>query len=161
MNEYLAFVDYVGCTLDGKYIYRFDFTTDTDVVWGEFFNVVPSAIIPTLQPDLKTLSSTAKAIFPQRMAIAKMNFCFSMQDCIDGIMQIIFSELDENTIMMDDTNTPFFLMFGEHIDKVRYRLNKIGVSLFEFEEVKAGDEAPIDELIESLGDNNNGEDFDL
>ena len=35
MDEYLAFVDEIGRTTDGKFIYRLDFTVDTDSVWGD------------------------------------------------------------------------------------------------------------------------------
>ena len=64
MEDFLCFVDLIGQTIDGKYIYRFDFTIDTDVVWGEYFNVTPSAIIPDLQPDKHSLSHSGKVIFP-------------------------------------------------------------------------------------------------
>ena len=30
MEEYLGFVDEIGRTIDGKFIYRLDFTLDTD-----------------------------------------------------------------------------------------------------------------------------------
>ena len=157
MEEYLAFVDEIGRTIDGKYLYRFDFTTDTDVVWGEFFNVTPSAIIPDLQPDKNSLSSTSKAIFPVEMAIAKKNYCFSMQDCIDGIIPLIFSELDEHAIEIDEK--PFLLRFGESLSDVKDKLSKIGVELFEMEEVVKGDDSAIDSLIDAMGDENNDEDY--
>ena len=153
MNEYLAFVDYIGRTLDGKYIYRFDFTTDKETVWGEYFNVAPSAIVPNIQPDKNTLSRTAKAIFPREMVIAPKNFCFSMQDCIDGLIALIFSEIDDETLKCDDV--PFFLNFGDDLEVVTEKLKKAKITLFDFEEVEKGDESAIDNLIESMGDENN------
>ena len=80
MIEYLGFVDEIGRTTDGKYVYRFDFTVDKDTIWGEYFNITPSAIIPDLQADINSLTKQAKVIFPREMVIAKKNFCFSMQD---------------------------------------------------------------------------------
>lgn len=155
MTEYLAFVDEVGMTLDKKYIYRFDFTVDTETVWGEFFNVAPSAIIPNIQPDKNTLSTTGKVIFPRRMMIAKKSFCFSMQDCIDGIMPLIFSEIDDKTLTIGET--PFFLNFAETIDDVKEKLSAIGCELFDVEEVEKGDDSAIDALIDAM-DNNEDED---
>ena len=38
---FLAFVDEVGKDGD-KWLYRFDFTIDPEVVWGMGFNVVPA-----------------------------------------------------------------------------------------------------------------------
>jgi len=156
MEEFLAFVDYIGETLDGKYIYRFDFTVDTETVWGEFFNVTPAALIPNMQPDINTLSSSAKAILPKKMAIAKNSFCFSMQDCIDFIVPMIFSEIDDSTLLLDDT--PFFINFACPIKDVMEKLDKVGSELFDYEEVEKGDETPIDELLDSM--DNNGEEED-
>lgn len=151
MKEYLAFVDYIGETLDGGYIYRFDFTVDIETVWGEFFHITPSALIPNLQPDQNTLSSSAKVTLPKKMAIAKNSFCFSMQDCIDGITPLIFSEIDESTLMIGDT--PFFLNFGEPISSVEEKLKAVGSELIEKEDVEKGDETPIDDLIDSIDNN--------
>ena len=156
MNEFLAFVDEIGRTIDTQYIYRFDFTVDTETVWGEFFNVAPAAIIPNIQPDKNTLSTSGKVIFPQKMAIAKKNFCVSMQDCIDGIMPLIFSEIDDKTLEIDET--PFFLNFADPIETVKEKLSAINCELFDIEEVEKGDDSAIDALIDAM-DNNDEDDF--
>ena len=67
MDEFLGFVDEIGRTIDGKHIYRFDFTLDTETIWGEYFNVTPSAIIPDLQPDKNALSIQAKLLMVKRL----------------------------------------------------------------------------------------------
>jgi hypothetical protein len=150
MEEYLAFVDYIGRTLDGKYIYRFDFTTDKETVWGEYFHIAPCAIVPNIQPDKNTISKTSKAIFPREMVIASKNYCFSMQDCIDGIIPLIFSEIDDNTLEIKEV--PFFLNFGDDFGTVIEKLSAVGITLFDIEEVEHGDESAIDNLIDSMGD---------
>jgi hypothetical protein len=150
MNDYLGFVDEIGRTTDGKYIYRFDFTTDTETIWGEYFNVTPTAIIPDLQVDINALSKQAKVVFPREMVIAKKNYCFSMQDCIDGIIPLIFSEIDEDTLIYNDK--PFFIRFGTSFNDVEKILSSIGLSFFEIEEVEKGDDSAIDALIETIGD---------
>jgi len=157
MTDYLAFVDEIGRTVDKKYIYRFDFTVDTETVWGEFFNVAPAAIVPNIQPDKNTLSMSGKVIFPRKMAIAKKNFCFSMQDCIDGIMPLIFSEIDENTLEIDET--PFFLNFGDSIDTVKEKLSAVNCELYDIEEVEKGDDSAIDALIDAM-DNGEEDEFE-
>jgi hypothetical protein len=156
MNEYLGFVDEIGRTYDGKYIYRFDFTMDIDTIWGEYFNVTPSAIIPDLQPDKNSLTKQAKVIFPREMVIAKKNFCFSMQDCIDGIIPLIFSEIDDDTLVYDEK--PFFIRFGTEFEEVEKILTSIGLSFFEIEEVEKGDDSAIDNLIDSMDEFENDED---
>lgn len=158
MTEYLAFVDEIGRTIDKKYIYRFDFTVDTETVWGEFFNVAPAAIIPNIQPDINTLSTTGKVIFPRKMTIAKKNFCFSMQDCIDGIMPLIFSEIDDHTLQIGET--PFFLNFADSMDTVMEKLNAVKCELFDIQEVEKGDDSAIDALIDAMDNNDDEEDFE-
>ena len=148
MDEFLGFVDEIGRTVDGKYIYRFDFTLDTETIWGEYFNVTPSAIIPDLQPDKNALSRQAKAIFPREMVLAKKNYCFSMQDCIDGIIPLIFSEIDEDTL--EYNGKPFFIHFGKPFNEVENILSAIEITFFEIEEVEKGDENVIDNLLDSM-----------
>jgi hypothetical protein len=152
MEEYLAFVDFIGRTIDGRYIYRFDFTFDPDTVWGDYFNVTPTAIVPDLQPDKNSLSSTGKVIFPIEMELAKKNYCFSMQDCFDRIIPLIFSEISEKTI--EYNGIPLFLMFGERIESVKKILKEVGTELFEVEDVEKGDDSTIDALINSMDDDN-------
>ena len=159
MEDFLGFVDLIGQTIDGKYIYRFDFTTDIDVLWGEYFNITPSGIIPDLQPDKNALSRSGKVIFPREMVIAKKNYCFSMQDCIDGIIPLIFSEIDEKTLVLDEN--PFFIRFGESFNDVKEKLDKINLDFFELYEIEKGDDSAIDALIDDLDDENNEDnDFD-
>ncbi len=157
MTDYLAFVDEIGRQLDGKYLYRFDFTVDTDTVWGEYFNIAPSAIVPNIQPDKNTLSKTAQAAFPRQMIIAKKNYCFSMQDCIDGIMSMFFSEIDDNTLMYKDE--PFHLDFGEPMESVIEKMESVGIKLEDIHDVEKGDDSAIDKLLENM-DNNDGFDDD-
>lgn len=157
MEDFLGFVDLIGRTIDGKYIYRFDFTTDTDVLWGEYFNVTPSGIIPDLQPDKNALSRSGKIIFPREMVIAKKNYCFSMQDCIDGIIPLIFSEIDEETLELDEK--PFFIRFGESFNEVKEKLNKVNLDFFELYEIEKGDDSAIDALINDLETENEEDDY--
>ena len=156
MEEYLAFVDYIGRTIDGQYIYRLDFTVDPDSVWGEFFNVTPAGIVPDLQPDKNSLSMTCKANFPKEMQLAKKNYCFSMQDCIDGIIPVIFSDISEDAVVYNDC--PLFFKFGEKYEIVEKILNSIGIELYDKESVEKGDESAIDNLINNMDLINDGGD---
>ena len=158
MEDFLGFVDFIGKTIDGKYIYRFDFTTDIDTIWGEYFNVTPAAIIPDLQADKNALSRTAKVNFPREMIIAKKNYCFSMQDCIDGIIPLIFSEIDEETLEYNES--PFFIRFGETFEYVENLIKAVGLEFYEIEDVKRGDDSAIDALINDLDEENNDNEED-
>lgn len=157
MEEYLAFVDYIGRTIDGQYIYRFDFTVDADSVWGEYFNVTPAGIVPDLQPDINSLSKSCKVNFPIEMQLAKKNYCFSMQDCIDGIIPLIFSEISEEGIEYNDA--PLFFKFGENFETIKETLQSINIELYDIEDVKKGDESAIDDLIDNIDLINGGDEY--
>lgn len=162
MEEYVGFVDEIGRTTDGKYIYRFDFTFDEETIWGEFFNVTPAGIIPNLMPDINSLSKSVKVVFPRQMEIAKKNYCFSMQDCIDGIIPLIFSEIDEYTLEYE--GKPFFIRFGETFEEVSKKIEETGLEILEIEEVHKGDDSAIDKLLNLPDENPNSygtdDDFD-
>lgn len=151
MDERIGFIDEIGQDSEGNYIYRFDFTPDIDTIWGEYFNVAPAGIIPDLQPDMNSVSVSARVFFPVRMGTAKRNYCFSMQDCIDGIIPLIFSELNEDTVELN--GKPFRIMFGETMDEVREKLSAIGIAMHDIEEVEHGDSSAIDKLLDSMEDN--------
>jgi hypothetical protein len=107
------------------------------------------------------VSSSAKANFPNKLILAKKNYCFSMQDCIDGIISMMFSEIDDNTLECDDA--PFHLDFAEPIESVVEKLKKVGIELYDIQEVERGDDSAIDDLLDAMGDddNNEGDEFDL
>ena len=151
MDEYLAFIDFIGRTVNGGYIYRLDFTLDTDTVWGEFFNVVPSALIPDLQPDINCISKTFKIITENELILATNSYCFSMQDCIDGINPLCFSEINENTIVIDEK--PLYFSFGEKFDDILETLSKINIEPFEINNIDHGDYSAIDDFLDNNDDN--------
>lgn len=157
MNEYLAFVDYLGKSIDGDYIYRFDFTDDTDSVWGDYFNVAPTIIIPDLQPESTTIVKSARVNFDKTLNLAKKNGCFSMQDCFDKIISLAFTELtEEDTIYYNDE--PLRFDFGETFNEVVEKLKSCGYSFYNIVEYENGEEKIIDSLIESIS---NKEDEDI
>lgn len=148
--EYLAFVDMAGTDSDGNNIYRLDFTIDPDAVWGEHFNITPAGIVPDLQPDRNSLSSTATISVPYVLELAKRNNCFSMQDCIDGIIPLGFCRIGEDGGEID--GKPFYIMFGEPIDGIIGKLSAMQISLIGKREIERGDDTAIDKIIESISD---------
>ena len=153
-DEYLGFVEEIGRTTDGGYLYRFDFTYDPDSLWGEFFNIPPACIVPELEPDPNCLSHNAKIISPVKLMTAKNNACFSMQDCIDGIIPLCFSELDEDIVEYE--GKPLKFAFGEERKFVEEKIAAVGFENLGFEEIKRSDENLVNDLINNL--NNNDED---
>ena len=156
-EEYLGFVSEIGRTTDRKYLYRFDFTYDPDSFWGEFFNIPPACIVPELAPDPNCLSHTAKVESPVKLMTAKENTCFSMQDCIDGIIPLCFSEISDDTIEFH--HKPLKFRFGEKRETVELKIAECGLVNYGYEDIKHGDENLVNELINDLN-NNTDDDLD-
>ena len=140
---FLAFVDYLGYSMDGKCIYRFDFTQAPDIVWGTDWNVTPAGIVPQIQPDTNTVSITGQVKTAHRYLLAKNNTCFSMQDCIDGIIPLLFDEPYSDNIMV--------LPFGMEFPDVVAELEKHGYELTDIKDLnKEKEDKVIDNLIGNL-----------
>lgn len=142
MEEYLAFIDEIGRTIEGNYLYRFDFTTEPDAVWGEYFYVIPAVIIPNLQPDKNTLSKSGRVELPIQLMLGKKSGCFSMQDCFDNIIPLGFSPIDEEPEII--------LKFGEPYEEVIEKLHKINTDIFDITSYENNSEELIDDLIEKI-----------
>lgn len=152
MEEFLAFVKYIGNTLDGQNIYEFMFTTVPDVVWGENFNIIPAGIIPNIIPDSNCLSRKGRVITNINFKLACQSTCFSMMDSIDGIIALCFTEAG--------IENEFYFKFGETFDKVNEKLHKYGLSLTELEDIKIDDNSIIDDVVRQLEDEDNSDDID-
>lgn len=141
MEEYLAFVDEIGRTRKGGYLYRLDFSTAPEKVWGNYFNSVPAVVVPNLQADKETLSSCAKFVSPHPLELAKRNGCFSMQDCIDGIISLCFYVDGKDTL-----NLPFGIGKEDTVGA----LAEHGIELFDFEEIIHEEETDPEEAINAI-----------
>ncbi len=143
-DQYLAFVSRVGDTSDGKIIYNFFFTQDPDVVWGEDWNIVPSSIVPNLMPSMDTISLICDASTEKDFLLARENSCFSMQDCIDGIIALVFTRPREDELI---------LRFGEEMDSVVEKLKQIGIEFSNIRNTREEKETEIiDNVINALDD---------
>lgn len=117
MLEKLIFIK----KIDDK-LYQFDFSNDSDIAWGENWNITPTAIIPNITPESEVISSSYQVELPFDLYLASNNTCFSMQDCIDGIISLGFTSIDiqKNMIKFD---------FGEDLDVFLEKLTKIDAKI--------------------------------
>ena len=146
MDEFLAFVKKIGNTLDGQNIYEFMFTTVPDVVWGDNFNIIPAGIIPNLTPEINCISKKGRVITDIDFKLACESTCFSMMDCIDGIISVCFTEAG--------IDNDFHFDFGEKMESVIETLKKYSLNLTEIESVKLYDDSIIDDVVKKLEDEN-------
>ena len=153
MIEYLAFVRKIGETINKQNIYEFMFSTNPDIVWGDNFNIVPAGIIPDLIPEKNCLSKKGRVITDIDLYLACQSTCFSMMDCIDGIIALCFTEAG--------IENEFNFKFGEKFDDVINKLNKYNLYLEEIEDIKFDEENIIDDVIKQLEDEENNNDNDI
>jgi len=150
-NTYLAFIDLIGKTIDNKNIYKFFFTQAPDVVWGENWNIVPCSIIPHLSIDTQTVSLIAELITKREFLLAKNNSCFSMQDCIDGIISLLFTNPHDKELILN---------FGLSYDNTVSILNENGLSLENIHDItEEKTNEIIDATINALGELNDETDL--
>lgn len=151
--EYLSFVRKIGETINRQNIYEFMFSTNPDIVWGDNFNIVPAGIIPNLIPEKNCLSKKGRVITDIDLYLACQSTCFSMMDCIDGIIALCFTEAG--------IENEFNFKFGENFDDVINKLNKYNLCLEEIEDIKFDEENIIDDVIKQLEDEENNNDNDI
>ncbi len=137
VDQYLAFVSRAGETIDGKFIYTFFFSQDPDIVWGEDWNMIPS-IIPNLMPSMDTISIICDVVTERDFLLARENSCFTMQDCIDGIIALLFTRPREEELI---------LHFGEEMDVVMDKLKRVGI---EFSNIRNTTEEKEAEIIDNV-----------
>jgi hypothetical protein len=80
-----------------------------------------------------------------------------MQDCIDGIIPLCFSEIDDETIFFKDK--PLKFRFGEKRGTVDMKIEATGLTNLGYEDIKRNDENLVNDLINNLN-NNSDDDLD-
>ena len=86
----LVFINRIGKTLDGYTEYMLYYSDTPDDVWAEDFpEQVPSACyIENLIPAAGTYNAVRRATSKADLKLIQDNSCFSMQDCMDGVIAL-------------------------------------------------------------------------
>jgi hypothetical protein len=130
----LVFVNKIGKNSDDKFEYELYYSYTPEVVWAEdFAEQVPSICsIDDLIPDASTYHAIIRATSYTEFKLAQENSCFSMQDCIDGIIKLIWIHdndgyyygLDFGTDI--DTADEFFSGYGVEMTELVYTNTDVG-----------------------------------
>ena len=121
---YIVFAENIGHDNDEQYFYRLLFSTNPDIVWGDNFNVTPAAIVPDLEPDSSSISKEYFLSSKIELSTACESTCFSLQDCIDGIIALLFNDAGEKIVAIP---------FGMELDRVKKYIEWFGGDLKEVE----------------------------
>lgn len=119
-NLSLVYVRPLGKNISEQYEYEFFFSETPEIVWGQDWNVACPSACGDIAPDDSTYSviKRLKTIIP--FFCAQQNSCYSMQDCIDGIIAIAFEDIST----YDEFPEPYRIVFdfGEEYKSVENKL---------------------------------------
>lgn len=121
LNEvYLCFIRLIGEENDGYYRYEFIFTDNPDEVWGEDWEHKPIGLINNPIPSDDYLTEIHIVKTKIKLDLIQNNMCFSMQDCLDGIVALAWQNIDELDAYPEDGR--IYFMFGESLEDVERKL---------------------------------------
>ena len=118
---YLGFINYIGSELDGLNEYELIFTVHPNTFWGENFNYKPAGICNGLVPDKEYIQKVVRIKTFINLDLIQQSGCFSMQDCMDGIVSLAYQNLEGLDEYPDDPGRLFF-MYGESYSDVEKKL---------------------------------------
>lgn len=116
MAEYLIFIQKIN-----NNVYQVDFSEDKETAWGDGWENAPAGNNPHLCPERNAISSSYRIETDLKLNTACSNTCFSMQDCIDGIIAVAFTDPgDKNKVIL-----PFGMGYNDTWDILRSHCSNI------------------------------------
>ena len=102
---HLVYINPIGKDSNNLFEYEFFFSETPDIVWGQDWNIACPAACENTLPDPETYSEvkTLKTEIP--LFCVQQNTCFSLQDCIDGIICLGYFQTDKGVVKFDFSET--------------------------------------------------------
>ena len=116
---YIGFINLIGKELDGLNQYELIFTAHPDEFWGENFNYKPAGVCNGLEPDKKYIQKVVRIKTFINLDLIQDSGCFSMQDCMDGIVSLAYENLEG---LEEYPENRLYLNFGEPYKDVERKL---------------------------------------
>jgi hypothetical protein len=101
-EQYIVFAEKTGSDESGNNFYRLLTSNDPEIVWGDNFEQTPAGVIPDLEPDSQSINNEYLLTTKLDLKTAVDSTWFSLQDCIDGIIALLFCGEGEKIV-----NIPF------------------------------------------------------
>ena len=122
----LVFINLIGENHNGEYEYTLYYSDTPEMVWAEdYAEQVPSACsIEDLLPNTSTYKATSHAVSNTKLHLVQENSCFSIQDCIDGIINLCW-------VFDNKDNRYYGLPFGCTMEESEIFLKKYGFTVSE------------------------------
>lgn len=106
-NKTLVYVNPIGINNNDEYEYDFYFSDTPDIVWGANWEITCPSACGDLKPEESTYTDIIRVTSPIKFFCAQENSCFSMQDCIDGVIALCFVDLN----VLDSYPDPYRIVF--------------------------------------------------
>ena len=120
INLYLIYINPIGKNSNDLFEYEFFFSETPDIVWGEDWdNPCPAACENTL-PDPETYSEVKILKTSIPLSCIQNNVCFSLSNCIDGIICLGYEDISEYTEYPEPIRLVF--QFAENYDSIIEKL---------------------------------------
>ena len=119
-NLHLVFIEPIGKNSYDMYECDFLFSETPDVVWGEDWAEQCPAACDNMRPSEEMIACKKRLATIIPFGLAQKNTCFSMQDCIDGIIALAWEDLSD----YEEYPEPLRLIFGfgESFEEVEDKL---------------------------------------
>lgn len=102
---HLVYINPVGKDSNNLYEYEFFFSETPDIVWGQDWNIACPAACENTLPDPETYTEVKALKTTIPIFCVQQNTCFSIQDCIDGIICLGYFQTDEGIVKFDFSET--------------------------------------------------------
>lgn len=126
----LIYVKPIGKNSDGQNEYDLFLASEIDSTWGEFWNEQCPSACGDISPKEDMYEKIVRIKTDMELMCAQENSCFSMQDCIDGIIALCFMRID-NLDEYPDIRPVF--KFGEDYNTVKETLESCSVEFVDEE----------------------------
>ena len=103
------------------------YTNTPDIVWGVNWEITCPSACGDIRPESSTYTDIVRVVSPVKFFCAQENSCFSMQDCIDGVIALCFVDLN----VLDTYPEPYRIVikFGEDFDVVKEKLSSQEITI--------------------------------
>lgn len=119
-NLHLVFVEPIGLNSHDMFEYDFLFSETPKIVWADDWAEQCPRACDNMRPEGEMITDIKRLATIIPFGLAQQNTCFSMQDCIDGIIALAWEDLSE----YEEYPEPIRLIFnfGESFDSVEDKL---------------------------------------
>ena len=104
-NLHLVYINPIGKDSNNLFEYEFFFSETPDIVWGQDWNIACPAACENTLPDPETYSEVKILKTEIPLFCVQQNTCFSIQDCIDGIICLGYFQTDKGVVKFDFSET--------------------------------------------------------